>query len=1519
MQPIDIELPQVGGRRCYLNMEAANRQIDSLNGPGFESRLTHYFCFSLRVDRRDGVGPQNLGPIDRSTADGEHWAPRIDLASSSMDTGRFLQRNLRPDAPAGGGGLERVVTSTDGATDTEISMFLSALLAYLPCNRPRIWTRCYLRIKRAVFFLPSHFRILEGVRHFTISVLAIFFSTFFPQDTNLDSSDHPPSGSGEEITTVDTFSSGCPFPRLMELPDDVWLHLADADTSLAMHCTLSAINRRLRDLMGLVTRLCWPEGVPRTDCRGSELRAATIPPWPGAVQPPLRAIIGRCAGSLRFLSICADEETLRELPPMPNLRTLFLMADVVTPIVILLRCPNLAVLGLPHFSTKEPVDFASKLEAACPRLRHLYCQLTDMGCFGLAGCTPAGAQITEVESADVDESVKVTIGGGDPTGAWAGREEGRQSLFLPARVRRLALQCHPAGVPALLGHLPNLTHLELIPSTSQTPDGMAAFMRSLAQACPRLTELHLGPNVALTTPEDLAQVGPALVSLTARLVGTAGSLIALPTPRLRQCDLQLRTDLSVITLELPQVQELSLSVPASLARLTLRCPWLRSVSITIRAPSSGASVPPECGQPPPLCLDCQAHLPLSLIELRSPLAPDMGIYESCCAPLVAASTGSVDVRLELPQVTLRGTGLFEDLPPSVRRLWLGLKAAKDLRLAPTVTHLALAQANCPETRLSGPGLRTLELGGSATRSPRTLELDTPLLDELVVAEGFPAVTFASQAAIRRVAALRPNGKDEVGALFAFLRGPAGQTLSELSFRSPGILDPPPIIELAALRSLHIVTPPPEPAKSTPSTHALLICPAMERLACGGHVWIQSECPFLSSLGQKAPLPYQVQPSGQLRGVPPLPGGAGPLPLPTEPKIRTENDAMTVLLASSGDCVSLRRDESSIVPSTGPAIRTVILEDVTPPNCSVSHLVAYRPDVLLLECPSTSDTLILRSPQTPRLRPLLASDLVAIFVQAGFAPLAVLHRLPIVAPGCLPPDIFLRSLWAALRDCRRLVGHFQEAQTLDQYLRALGRSDRSRPGAALAALTQSGMKPEQAKWLGYAGHQPQPTNDCTTDLVRATRTLQAHFPGIRLDALADAVRLRGSEFRCAWPHYPPSFRLEWACQECSPLAGMMRQFEPALVLPDPESRLTCLPILQRAATLTLADVSLPRFSGSCGLPCFCVRCLLRGRSEVPSALPVAYCAECRTTELVIRDDVDCPALPPFDEGPPQPQPDEAPSSLCPQTHPMSMPPPLRVLVVTSGPKGAQRAGGENGMRKPAERRELRVDPAWGNLSTATVLLNEPSPVPLQGLPSSPTNPLRMGVPAIVNGVGSSLRWLLTSCAAMIAIAAVTCCAFVCAAALAAGQPDVLVFMNNICAAGYERQDLLSALSPQDLLRCIERAYPIRLPRLVAVLGLPHAVDTGRFLQRNLRPDAPAGGGGLERVVASTDGATETEVSMFLSALLAYLPCNPLEDLDEVLEVACRQADNNNNAQPQRRHLRVLIRVAPCGSAPADSVD
>ncbi|KAJ4455339.1 hypothetical protein PAPYR_9729 [Paratrimastix pyriformis] len=372
----------------------------------------------------------------------------------------------------------------------------------------------------------------------------------------------------------------CPFPRLMELPDDVWLHLADADASLAMHCTLSAINHRLRGLMGL---------------------------------PPLRAIIGRCAGSLRFLSICVDERMLW-LPPMPNLRTLFLMANMGAPMPILHQCPNLVVLGMPHFSTKVPVAFTRELEA-----------------------------ITEVESADVDESVKVTIGGGDPTGAWAGHEEGRQSLFLPARVRRLALQCHPADVPALLGHLPNLTHLELIPSTSQTPDGMEAFMRSLAQACPRLAELHLGPNVALTTPEDLAEVGPVLVSLSGRLTITADPVVTMSLAKLRRCHLQLRTDLKAITLDLPQVQELSLSVPASLVGLSLRCPWLRSVSITIREPGSTAPAPQA-----PLCIDCQAHLPLSSIELRSPLAPDMRIYESCCAPLVAAVTGSVDVRRSCP-------------------------------------------------------------------------------------------------------------------------------------------------------------------------------------------------------------------------------------------------------------------------------------------------------------------------------------------------------------------------------------------------------------------------------------------------------------------------------------------------------------------------------------------------------------------------------------------------------------------------------------------------------------------------------------------------------------------------------------------------------------------------------------------------------------------------------------------------------------------------------------------------------
>ncbi|KAJ4455337.1 hypothetical protein PAPYR_9727 [Paratrimastix pyriformis] len=766
-----------------------------------------------------------------------------------------------------------------------------------------------------------------------------------------------------------------------------------------------------------------------------------------------------------------------------------------------------------------------------------------------------------------------------------------------------------------------------------------------------------------------------------------------------------------------------------------------------------------------------------------------------------------------PQVTIidatgnaPGTGLLEALPPSVRRLWLGLKL---LRLAPTVTRLALTQANCPETtRLSGPGLRTLELGGSAMRS---LDLDTPLLAELVVAEGFPTIT--SRAPLHRLAALRgPNAMDEVKALFAFLRGPVGQTLNDLSFRSPGILDPPPIIELPVLRSLRIALASVS-SSPAPSTHALLLCPALERLSCGGQVWIQSVCPFLGRIGQNAPLPYWVSAYGELNVVPPLPSEAGPLPLPAEPTTRTDDnagrDVMVVLLTCSNGGAPTTRDESPKFPSAGPAVRTVMLEDATPSRL-LAHLVAYRPDVLLLECPSTRDALILRTPQTPRLRAMQASDLLAIFAQAGFAPLAVLHRLPFGASGCLPPDIFLHSLWTALRDGRRLVGHFEGSQALDQYLHALGNGDVSRPGAALTALTQSYVAPQ---WLAYAGHRPAvPT---TTDLVQSTRSLQAHFPGVRLRDLAGAVRQRDHEFRRPWPTSRLQFHQGWACQECSRMAcalsdtrpvlspTKMRLFEPALVLPDFETRLSCPLILQSAATRMLADVPLHRAS---------------------------Y------------------------------QPEEAPA-LCRQALP-SKQPPLRVVVVTSESKDAEQRGVK---LRPAERRELRIDPCWGNLLVSTVVLSEASPASVQ---------------ATVE-------------------------------ALAETRPNVLVFMATISA----RQDFLSALSPRELQHCIDRACPNRLPRLVAVLGLPHAVDTGRFLQRHLRPDAPAGGGGLERVVASADGATDTEVSMFLSALLAYLPCNSPEDLDEVLEVARRQAARF----VEQQHLRVLIRVAPCRDEPADSIE
>ncbi|KAJ4455486.1 hypothetical protein PAPYR_9566 [Paratrimastix pyriformis] len=1390
-------------------------------------------------------------------------------------------------------------------------------------------------------------------------------------------------GADGQTTTVDTAEGGSTPPTipLVDLPDDIWLHLADVDATLEIHCTLSAINHRLRGLTKRVTRLCWPAGVPRVDRpHGSELRAANFP-WLGAVLPPLTEIIGRCAGSLQFLSLRVPTEHFYvggspppggcgrcTLPSLPNLRTLFLMDDVSDLEPILRQCPHLVILGIPHFLPTLPADFTGVLEALCPQLRVIYCLLKGLRAFKVSESPASLVQISEIESAAVDETVKVTLGGGDPAGVWAGHGAA-QPIFDPARVRRLALQCHPADLPGLVARLPNLEQLELVPSTA--PGNMAALARTLVQGCPRLSELHLGPNVALANPEDLAEVGPVLVSLTGRLMAIAaagsGSLVALPTPWLRRCDLQLRTDASMITFELPRVQELSLGVSPSLARLTLCCPWLRSISITVRTRAGGGGA---FGQP--LCVECQGPLPLSSVELHSTLglsahppsapphlffcptrAPDMRIYESCCAPLVAAATGVVDVRLELPQVTINAakdrTGL-ESLPASVHHLALGLKGAEDLLLPPTVSCLVLSQANCRSTRVIGPGLRTLELSGSASRSPRLLELNTPLLGELVMSDGIPAITFVSSAPVRRLVAHRsPNNREDAEALAGLLRGPAGPTLTELSFHSPpGVITPPPVIELPALRSLRITTSTALGFQGpTPPVHAVVLCPALERLACEGHLALQSDCPFLARLGL------------QLPSTPPL-----PLPKPVArmgeegPGTRARG-ATVVLLACCGPPSDDAWENSPESSDTGAAIRTVILENATP-STLLAHLIAHRPDVLLLECPTTRDALILRTPNAPRLRPFLALDLLAIFTSAGFAPLAILHRWPRETSGSTQPDLFMRSLWRGLRDVWRLVGHFQKAPELNRYLSALSRGNPARPDVALEALTQARMTAEEARSLGYIGHRPAaPITDHSKPeliapvIMRSARNLQMYFRGVRLCDLADAVRERSHEFRCECsPPRKSQFRLAWACRECNYGSAVMIHDE-AVVLPDSATRLSCLPVLRSSATRTFDDdlSQLTEFgmpSDRCGVPAFCTRCLLKGR-RMPNVLPIAVCDRCRTTELILCEDIDRPpALEPFDEGPPSgPQQQPVPLHCPPPADPASMPqPPLRVLVVTSDPKSDQwnlaRWCSSQGMLEPVRGREEErwVDPleearekvaraqsvvtqardpstverarryaeslafgyqrdleqrqariaTWGNIVVPTVSLRDASLVPLQEFRSPHT------IPIPKCGCGAT-------------------------GALAASQPDVLVFMAGPRDRLFPgRPDFLSPQPPADLLHCIDQACP-RLPRLVVLLGLGHAVDTGRFLQRNLRPDAPEGTG-LERVVASTDQMTDAVGTRFLAALLAYLPHNPPEDLDEVLEIACRQAHQLQQQQQQPtsvRHLRVLIRVAPCGDGPADSVD
>ncbi|KAJ4461505.1 hypothetical protein PAPYR_2088 [Paratrimastix pyriformis] len=1080
-------------------------------------------------------------------------------------------------------------------------------------------------------------------------------------------------------------------------------------------------------------------------------------------------------------------------------------------------CPKLEVLRLPGAPPGSSLTFARVLQTACPRLRVLEAQLLTIACFGL---------LTEF----IQHPVKITmVETADDADSQPGEAPG--SLFTPSRVRSLALECHPADLPALLPCWPNLQRLELVENAEHESDALSCLT---PQLCPNLGELRVKVPHLTTAPESLP---PPLVSLAGVL--TSGNPWPVFPAGLRECELEFKSQLDLAVLDLPLVEHLSVVLPRAMTLLTIQCPTLRSFKVIARPNEELCRIATLCPMPH------LERIKASVLGLRlhtferlgaadpSPTPPDgtaappNGIYGHLCAPLVDAAAGPLELKISLLALTSQNAVLL-DLPTTgpwkVRDLELEVASPSSLRLPASVERLVLMElGESNEGFLSGPGLRTLELRLRNTRAGRLhgfLQMEAPLLEAITLDSWVRSLLFSVTPPVRTLVALNVPP----GTAFSALAEACRLTLERLivadTCRCPRAQDFPALrffeSEDSGFRRLG------------PSSQAAELAPAAE-----------------------ADLQLQAD--------------AG----------NAKTDGVFVVLLVHEDPALFTHFQSRLADSP------VVLKIADPtPSALLDHLRRDRPDVVLLFCPCTRDALVLGTSQTPRLRLCYSSDLVRILTQAGVPVKVIMHAQPQGEEGC--PDLFLGSLFEAQRPHGLILAGHCEFQDIARYLKSCASMGLAR---AVEALADVDIPMDGIAHQGQP--RPVPSEDFVWTLSRKG-DLGAHFGAVPLGQLAAALQRRCPDFCCQCPSGPPQFRLKWDCKGCHLHRMRDSAIDCALVLPDPASRLACLPRVRPNHGLLLGTVD-PHY-----------------------AVPVIECAGCRQQRLVMRSAA-IAALPPFDERPPSPPPPPGQSTSPALPPPPSCPPlgfagcpragpVLRVLLCSVNPNPAA------GDREPQLMSAGKLEEIATNLKKHE-----------QEYVRGSEDPVLRGC-LFLGGVhprqNFAVRLLEQPTAAALKYA------------VGEFRPDLVVhvahgFRQAISIRGESGlAPPLVWLGPDALHDCFVGSVP---PHAVLLLCC-NTLALGEHLQRHLRAaSASPPTTALERVVATADELTDVEASKFLSVLLGYAPQNPMpSDFDASVMVACRQAEQARStveAKIDPTTPLVLLRAAapaPAMPPPASAV-
>ncbi|KAJ4456594.1 hypothetical protein PAPYR_8162 [Paratrimastix pyriformis] len=1228
----------------------------------------------------------------------------------------------------------------------------------------------------------------------------------------------------EELAVLDD-PRGCTFPGFCLLPliklgifegipDHVWLFLSDTDASFRLHCILSAINHRFRALLTQTTRFCWTSEFSEDRARRySEYRAT---------RPPFALILRRCAFSLQSLSISDPfdfedaeiflEADLRGLV-FPQMRTLIFP---LAPLWFLRLCPNLKDLTI----NQEPFSSRPSFERFLrdrPSLQSLEAHGLSLSYFGLRG-QPRHRYSAVVRATAAGEGIVVGT---------------------PASVRGLTMeQCDPDDLPVLLADWPNLERLQIIPEKGATiPLGDLSV--TIQDRAPNLhqLELTLDPRVPIL-PEELEPVDSLLTGLSASL-DLRDPLLLLPAG-LRVCDLDLQTDLTEATLYLPLTEELTLRASEPLKEITLCCPALVAFRMKAREFSLCSS----------FTIESQCRMPHLCTVTMEDFDRDRDV-----SGLKRQDGGPVDLdalwKTELPDFW------------RVRNLEVHLAhshGAGQLRVPPGVKRLVVSSPNL--TAISAPGLQSLRIHGKRARDLSgegrfyvPVELDTPQLEQLEVREDWTCVMIDfSGGGVPRlhtliVHDLRRSYDSEFQRAFTLLIQQCQGSLKRLFFPN-----------------------------QCGAQVAIDECPALQQLWCPGSIELRSPCPFLDHLGLTAPTVYRRAWNGpeslvpvpalsrapsDVGSAPPTSGGtdwdqvaASLLDMGIDPDAL---EAIVPMLRSQWEGRSPTLDQLvgaalelpikvMIVNSwssylgwmeEGPH-HTLIRVDNGVPSVLLERLRQDRPDVLILSCPCISDALLLRTFNTPHIRPLYALDLGRIIQLSGAPVRVVLHHLK-KDSFTAPCHTFLVDLFETCKRQGLLVaGRINDdVSGFPSFFRSLAEMGMA---SAVDALKDSGIY--DATTFVFEGNRPPPPPppDPFAFRIQRAREVGALFADVPLGELADALARRSPEFACQCPaSIPPRFRLLWPCHECSKACPNHDPVESCIVLPDPASPLACLPLLRENLSI------LGEKAATAGVPNLCFGCLLKAGCDLlmldSCSYPMAECVGCHTRGLRMRSGA-IAALPPFDERPfdepiPRGQPAIRPQRV------------LSVLCVALNPDPAVDPPGLAKLSAPGLLQKISKPDCGFEVG----FLCEPSAQALQ----------------------AKIREL---------------------------RPDLVIYVGHGLRQGISiRGDAgmsapLTWLGPDEFVGCFEdgatsvtastppRATPspVSAVRMV-LLACCNSLALGDHLLRRLA----GSGGGLERVVATADELTDVEACGFLSALLAYAPFNPVPAaLDEIMQVSLRRA-------------------------------